>query len=626
MEHRDDTYSPDGDSPNRGLFHHITEADQDNSSLSNPLVRSDISFVILNYFGWLDQCASVMLRIWKRSRKIWQKCLAYKGYCSNFKRRQFRFTRILTEDHVKLLNLSNISSYFALELEIPSNSVICKFNEFLKQKKDLRKEFIHSLTLHLSAFNVYVYHQIIQTLTALEVDLARIKVEYEQPFEWVYERIEFLPDNPISVPEILAVPKRIGLLDLQSIKRSQDLIQLKGVEEVVHIAAESLYCSHLENILETNVKYLKSVNFLTVNDEKASISDNLETRLAKIFDSNFEGLRTFTSNFSTVSNSYVKEVIDYFKGSDVSVEFKASSQVPSSTQTMYFKTQELEMSRRNVKFAFFWEKTEKFKLFSAKQLEVKTTQYSLNYRVNELNLRRFSDLKITGIRYESDWPMLSKRAEEKQNPEKNVSSLLQNITVFLETNLCVHSPIENIQQSVKVYPDNFKEFKYILNKADYESIQKLIRRLARQKEVGKCLYHLHYIAKPDAPEQESIDIAEAFLNRDTNLLSLSINLAYFTPEIMTDVFLSKLSQWTNLTKVCLEKCGAKLHEPVFKFLTEESYNFKIFVSTALILYNENSKRTLELIRSIRKTNVFVDKSSEERTITLSQDIEGHVTE
>lgn len=138
--------------------------------------------------------------------------------------------------------------------------------------------------------------------------------------------------------------------------------------------------------------------------------------------------------------------------------------------------------------------------------------------------------------------MLSKRAEEKQNPEKNVSSLLQNITVFLDTNLCVHSPIENIQQSVKVYPDNFKEFKYILKKADYESIQKLIRRLARQKEVGKCLYHLHYIAKPDAPEQESIDIAEAFLNRDTNLLSLSINLAYFTPEIMTDVFLSKLSQ------------------------------------------------------------------------------------
>lgn len=142
-------------------------------------------------------------------------------------------------------------------------------------------------------------------------------------------------------------------MDLQSIKRSQDLIQLKGVEEVVHISAESLYCPHLENILETNVKYLKSVNFLTVNDEKASISDNLETRLAKIFDSNFEGLRTFTSNFSTVSNSYVKEVIDYFKGSDVSVEFKASSQVPSSTQTMYFKTQELEMSRRNVKFAFF---------------------------------------------------------------------------------------------------------------------------------------------------------------------------------------------------------------------------------------------------------------------------------
>lgn len=217
-----------------------------------------------------------------------------------------------------------------------------------------------------------------------------------------------------------------------------DLASLRGVEAIMHISAKGLYCPKLESLIEAQCHYLKNLRTITVRNclyDRIKGFVDLDIHLARILNANFGGLQTFVSDFCVVQSEYVKEVINCFKDTDVSVEFKSSAQSLNTRKKKDYTTQQLELCRKNVKFAFYCHKTMKFKLFSAKQLDVKTKEFEIDSYSKELSLKRFSYLKIAGIRHESEYPELLQRVEFNKIIGEKSPSLFENFTVFLDLDL-----------------------------------------------------------------------------------------------------------------------------------------------------------------------------------------------
>lgn len=581
------------------------------------------AYIILPYFGHLDEWASLMLRLCKQTKQIWEE--STQVFLETFPKREFqrrtiKFMKELTAEDIHTLAWHSIHHFYALDVEISSSFMMYLFYSYISEAKYIKRNFLSKLTLHLSEETIEAYNKIIYLLIEKDIDLSVVRVKCVGNLGTIYDSVTYLPRIDSKTQCLQSQPFMIGHLNIDSKLAAKHTNLMEYTAAAKSITVDSLDSPNLTWAIVCNGERLENVASLTVTSytkfpEYLYLHQDLSTIIGWL-----PNLKCYFSKFLRVSFDYLKWVITYFADTPVTIGFSASEEIEHKDWDFIPSKPYVDLDLRGVKFMYYWEDKKKFVLFKANKLKVKTTNFCNQQNPNLLKIYSFSNLEISGLSWATVDQKLSERLFGNSAQENTCTDVRYSIIVLLEEELWFYPPFDWVSLSLKVGPNYNREFIYTIDGNPYKSLQKLKLQLEDQSKETRNSYHLTYIPETGTTFLEFEETIGQFLCSNSKLVSLTLDMNHLRNNLVIEDLLDRISETKSLKTLNFISDYHGHIDRVLHFVEYKCYSCTKICLTFLKLKREGLKENLKQICDKRKIQIDLNESSIGRPIKLSNDI------